>query len=459
MRSVLANLGFLLQLSGFFLIPSIFYAFYLNEVNCLISLLITSLTFLCLGFLLNALCERKKLNLREACQLLILFFIVTPLINCIPYVYLRIFDGNALEVVVDSFFENISGTTTTGFTLLKGVELPKSLLLARAINQWVGGIGIVFILLSFFYPSKSLFSYAKAIGIEKLSESYKHSFFSLLFIYIFYTFLFIIILMILGIDPFNSVLLILTTISTTGLAPLNVFSLDWSILCVLILCMFLASISFTIHFNFFSGKFRKLINSELLLYLFLIFIFTSLFYLATGKDPITSLFYVLQTSSSTGFGMENFDSVAKSLLILIAIIGSCSFSAGGGMRIFRIYLLGKVLANSPHLIFGDKGLSYSGKIMESHDLVIHLLIIISFISLAFLGALVLVACGYNFQDSLLQSVSAVATLGISPIELSVASPLATKLTLICLMFLGRIEVLPLLIAFLKRGELEVRTYK
>src|SRR4030095_11412747 len=130
-RAILANLGFLFQMSGYFLLPSIAYAYYLGQDQPMTALLLTALVFFFLGFPLNALGERKALNIRQSATLLVLFYVLVPLVNTIPYIYLRSFEGDLLSQMLNIFFETVSSSTTTGVTLLKDVyELPRPLLLA-----------------------------------------------------------------------------------------------------------------------------------------------------------------------------------------------------------------------------------------------------------------------------------------------------------------------------------------
>jgi hypothetical protein len=105
MKPTIANLGFILQFAGIFTTLPIIVAFYFNEVDALISLFVTSLTFLIIGFILNALCERKELDFKSSCVLISVVFFVLALIGTIPCLYLKLFPGSYISQFTNCYFE------------------------------------------------------------------------------------------------------------------------------------------------------------------------------------------------------------------------------------------------------------------------------------------------------------------------------------------------------------------
>ncbi|MDH5690465.1 MAG: hypothetical protein OEY81_03430 [Candidatus Bathyarchaeota archaeon] len=484
----LANLGFLFQISGFFVLPSIAYAFYLNEVGAAIALLITTLVFLCLGFTLNALCERKTLNLKQSCALLVLFYLFTPLINSIPYLCLKIFDGSILDQVLNSWFETVSAFSTTGLTLLEGITVPKSMILARGISEWVGGIGIIFIMLSSFYPSTSLFHYAKVLGIEKIAKSYKGSFITVLLIYAMYTILFSAILIVTGLDAFTAFHTTFTVFSTTGLTIVNVLRLPILAIVTVTVMMLFSAFSFTFHLNFFTSlreidwkslfkrnrksfvlslskvKWKKLLATEFKIYIIFLFFFTLAFWFASGLSPLRAFFHVVDFSSSCGLNLVNFDEIGelgKIILVVIMFVGPMSFSIGGGIRVLRVFILAKALLALPKIFLTGQTpkIQLEENHLETPDFIIHALIVFLFISLSFFAALVLSPYGYSFVDGLVESVSAITTTGDSPKLLTPGFPALPKFLLSMLMLLGRIEIIPVFIAFSREIEKKREHYR
>jgi len=476
LEPVLANLGFLLQISGFFTLPSIVYAYYLNELSAAIALLITALVFLCPGFLLSFLFEPKMPNLKQSCTLLVLFFLFVPLINCIPFLYLGVFEGNLIDQILNSWFESSSAVSTTGLTLLEGVTMPKSVTLARGISEWGGGIGIIFMLLSSFYPSESLSYYARALGIEKITKDYKRSFLVVLLIYLVYTLIFSAVLVLLGLDSFTAFHTTFTIYSTTGLTVVNVLRLSVLAIIVITVMMLVSAFSFSFHLRFvsfllkvnwkmlFKGNWRIFISSlskenwktlltkEMKIYFILLLLFTLAFWHVTGLNPFRAFFHIIDFSTSVGLNLVPFEEIGemgKIILVVVMLTGPCSFSLGGGIRILRLYILGKVLLALPRIFLTGEipkvkvGESY----LETSDIITHLLIVFLFISVSFLAALVLCNYGYRFVDALIESVSAITTTGDSPKTLTPSLPGIPKFLLIVLMLLGRIEIIPMFIVF------------
>jgi Trk-type K+ transport systems, membrane components len=134
-------LGILLQFNGIILIFPTVVALIYNEEFGAFSL--TALISLILGFLFSNFFKRKELDNISAYFLVFLAFIFLSLLGLIPYLMLNVFDK---DIVLSSFFESVSGYTTTGLTLINDVEsLPKSLIFYRSIIQWIGGISIIFL--------------------------------------------------------------------------------------------------------------------------------------------------------------------------------------------------------------------------------------------------------------------------------------------------------------------------
>jgi trk system potassium uptake protein TrkH len=484
----LSNLGFLFQISGIFVLPSIAYAFYVNELSAAIALLLTALVFLCLGFLLNALCERKSLNLKQSCMLLVLFFVFAPLIHSIPYLYLQIFSGNIFDQLLSSWFETISASSTTGLTLLGGITMPQSLTLARGINEWVGGVGIVFVLLSSFYPSESLFHYAKVLSVERVTRSYRASFLVVLLVYSFYTLVFSGILVITGLDPFTALHTAFTVFSTTGLTVRSVLTFPLLAIVAVTVMMLFSALSFTLHLNLFSSvsqldwksllrrrgslfveslrrvRLKKLVSMELQLYVVILLFFTLVFGYVSGLSPFQAFFHVVDFSSSCGLGVVNFDGLseaAKIILVAVMLIGPMSFSIGGGLRVLRLYVLAKALFALPKIFLTGTTpkIALEEDEIETPDFIIHALIVFLFVLLSFFVALVLTGYGYTFVDGLVESVSAITTTGDSPKLLTPSLPVIPKLLLGLTMLLGRIEIVPVFIAFSKVRETRREYYR
>jgi len=472
---IFANLGFLLQFSGLLLIPTIVYAYYLQEFIEGVAISLSCTAFLFLGLLLSLFFEPKMLNLKQSCILLVLYYICVPLIVSIQFLYLGIFEGSFFDQFLNSLFEAASAISTTGFTLLGDSLLPKSLVLARAIIEWNGGIGIIFLLLSSFYPSLALSYYGRALGIEKLAGDYKVSFTIVLLIYAVYTVIFSVLLLFLGIDPFTALHTALAVYSTTGLTIINVQKLSFSAQAILAIVMLVSALSFSLHLKIFSillsadwkslirGRWRNFVSSllendwrsiltnETKLHILLIVAFTLVYWMVTALDPFNSFLQILSSSASVGLNIidpEKIGEIGKIILVTVMLIGSSSFSIGGGIRVYRFYILGKLLMKLPRLFLvgEDPKIKAEDGDLKFSEIIVHLLIIFLFVIFSLLASLILCGFGYSFTDALFESVSAISTTGNMLVNLTQTISSLHKLLLILLMLLGRIEILPVFIA-------------
>jgi len=483
---IFANLGFLFQFSGFLLVPAIVYAYYLQEFRGGVAISLSCATFLFLGLLLSLFFEPKMLNLKQSCILLVLYYTFIPLISSVQFLYLGVFKGDFSEQFLNSLFETSSAISTTGFTLLGETTLPQSLILARAIIEWNGGIGIIFLLLSSFYPSLALSHYGKALGIESFAGDYKVSFTVVLFIYAVYTVIFSALLFLLGIDPFVSFHTALAVYSTTGLTIVDVQTFPFSAQAILAVIMLVSALSFSLHLKIFSillnadwksllrgrlGNFissllkndwKSLLTNETKLHLILITAFTFVYYAVTKLDLFNAFLHVLSSSASVGLNIIDFNrigEIGKIILVTVMLIGSSSFSIGGGIRVYRLYVLGKTLTKLPRIFLSGENpkIKVNGRELELSEIIIHLLIIFSFIIFSFLASLILCSFGYSFTDALFESVSAISTTGNTLANLATTASSLHKLLLVVLMLLGRIEIIPVFAAFSSMVELKQRS--
>ena len=118
---------------------------------------------------------------------MLITFIFLPLLLMIPFVWnwSNVFGGGSpFDIFTNSYFETVSGFTTTGFTFVPHPELlPLSLLFYRSLVEFIGGVGFIYILAAFLYPKDSLEDYAETFGIAKLGSNLRKVFLSVMLIY------------------------------------------------------------------------------------------------------------------------------------------------------------------------------------------------------------------------------------------------------------------------------------
>jgi len=131
------------------------------------------------------------------------------------------------------------------------------------------------------------------------------------------------------------------------------------------------------------------------------------------------------------------------------LIGSSSFSIGGGIRVYRLYILGKIFTRLPRLfLIGEEPeIKVNGEHLKLSEIMVHLSIIFLFVILSIVASLILCGFGYSFTDALFESVSAISTTGNMLVKLTQTISSVHKLLLIMLMLLGRIEIIPIFAVF------------
>jgi trk system potassium uptake protein TrkH len=440
MRALLANLGFLLQFSGILILSTAFLTLYFNEVQASVSFFITVSILFVFGFTLNALCERKEISVRDGMILLFLTFLLLGLIGTIPYLYLKVFGEISLESFTNSFFESVSTITTTGLSSIKSFEeFPISLRVYRSISSFAGGIGIVFIFLTFLYPDTQLTSFQKIFGLSE-TEKIKKKFLSILLFYAICFFVFSFLFYFFYKDFLTVSTFTLSSLSTSSFP--NVQDVLARIPLPLIILPMLVGAT---NIKIFISSQRKFYLAELCLLLASIAILL-FFFVQSGFDFYSSMFHSASLATTSGSSFVSFSSVAeyvKIVMIVAMFIGGCSLSTAGGLKCLRILLIGKSVKKVVKNVFKK-----SEEISEEES--VAYLLFFLMVSFAVLSSFILALYGFGFLDSLLESVSAISNTGIS-LGIAYAAPLELKWLFSFLMLIGRIEILPIIALFVKES--------
>ncbi|MCS7121083.1 MAG: TrkH family potassium uptake protein [Archaeoglobaceae archaeon] len=449
---------FLLFFSPTFLIPAI-YAYYVGEEYSIyfLSFAITFALGLSLAFF-----KFKEIKTKDAFTFVALSWILVSAFGALPYIFFGINP-------INSFFESISGFTTTGASILNPEELPKSLLLWRGLTQWFGGIGIVVLFLAVF-PSLGKFApavfYAEfpTVTLEKVKPRIKDSAIVLCEVYILLTSILFFLLLLLGLDTFDALIHALTTVSTGGFSThsesIAAFK-DWRVELVIAVFMFLGGTNFALLYLALSGKMNPLRNLEFRIYLAAtIFAIVALTFLNLKDDIVSSFrvsaFQAISAITCTGYTTYNFNEwndASKLFMIMLMFLGGCAGSTAGGLKIIRIYILikysiQKILKSvEPRAI---KILMIDDKIVDQELLEKVMTIFVLHIFIYIISAFLIAVSGYDLLTAL--STSA-ATLNIFGPGMGAAAECYADLKdhvkiLLCFnMWLGRLEIFSVLILF------------
>ena len=364
-KPIIGNLGFVLQFAGILMIVPAFISTFMGEVTSATGIFFCCTCLLATGFGLNAYGERTPLNLRQASILVILSFVILSLFGTIPYVYVNPFgnDTEPFPLFINSFFESVSGFTTTGLsTLSDPQDLPSSFVFYRAYTLWVGGLSFVYLFMALFYPDKKLASMKDILGGGGGILRFKQLIKTITVIFTVYTialFLTIYYFDVGELDLIDSISLVFATITGGGFVPVSTFSIVDNIeqLITLMIGMVLSALPFAFHYGLFSReiKARQLISPILGYFGFMaisIILFAILAKPQTVANPepqwwLTSGFHVISASTTTGFQLVNLDSIsngAKTILIIVMLIGGMAYSTAGGIKFDRLVLAIKSLS-------------------------------------------------------------------------------------------------------------------
>ena len=384
-----------------------------------------------------------------------------PLILSIP-LYLSIYNLTFLS----SYFETVSGFTSTGFTIFENIKhIDQGLILWRSSIQWIGGLyflySIIF-LIDIYDESlkKSLTNFLSFNSSEILKQSIK-----IFLLYSSLTILIFILLNFFGVRSFNSLNLAMTIISSGGFLPVNDLSTILIYNSQVIIFSFLMLISFFSIFFIYNLIFLRNKNLNffyedihLLLYFLLV---VSIFFVFFSYDNtfIITFLSVVSSISNIGISLNIDQSNLNFVYLILVIIGGSFFSTSSGLRFLKIYSLTKYSLNQilsfsrPKNVFMNK-LIFSKVNFDTKDINKYFLTILIFvISLLLLTAILSfnnINLEYSFKLAILTLTNTVnsTTYGINEFNFQ-SLHFLTKYFLILFMIIGRVEFLSVLVIFRK----------
>tara|TARA_B100000767_G_scaffold257928_1_gene266203 strand:- start:3 stop:1250 length:1248 start_codon:yes stop_codon:yes gene_type:complete len=401
--------------------------------------------------------NEKKVTIYEKILTVLLGYFLLPLIISIPF-YFSIYN----LTFANSYFEAISGFTSTGFTIFENIKhIDQGLILWRSSSQWLGGLYFLFsiiLLIDIFDNNfkKSLTNFISFNKAETLKQSFK-----IFLLYSFITLAIFVILNLFDIRAFNSLNLAMSIISSGGFLPNNSLSnllVVNSQIIVFSILMLTSFFSIFLIYNIIFIKNRNLDffyeDLHLLFYFLFILIFFLLFF-NFDSDFIKIFLSLTSSVSNIGFSLDENPKNLSFIFLILIIIGGSFFSTSSGIRFLKIYSLFKYSINEilsysrPKNIFINK-LSFTKAYFEESQIYKYFLSIIIFIiSLLFLSTL-LTLSGINIETSFkLAILTLMNTVNSSMYGLGEFNfhdlHLFTKFYLILFMIIGRVELLTLLI--------------
>ena len=298
-----------------------------------------------------------KISIKEAFIITVLSWVLLAILCAIPFIYTQL-----KLSVVDAIFESMSGITTTGATILNNLDnLPKGILIWRALLQWLGGIGIVvlaLVILPFLrIGGMQLFHLEGDDPYDKFLPKISSVVAKIIFVYSGLTALLIILYFSNGMTFFDAVAHSFTTISTGGFSTHNdsfAYFQSNSILNIAIIFMVIGSIPFLLLAQTTLTNNALFRDHQVRVLIFILIIAIALIYYfarpyvegSTLNQLITISFNTISIISGTGYVSSNFEewgNYASVLFLLLMFIGGCAGSTTGGLKVFRFQILFKYI--------------------------------------------------------------------------------------------------------------------
>ena len=409
----------------------------------------------------------KEIERADGFTIVAFTWLLIPLFGILPYVLPPVGLG-----FLDAFFETMSGFTTTGATILNVVEeLPKSVILWRSLTQWLGGMGVITLFIAILprlgVGGSQLFDreFPGAMP-ERLRPRFRTTARLLWTIYVAFTGAEIALLYFLARLPiFDSICISFATMPTGGFTPttgsIGAYANPLAEY-IIMFFMFLAGMSFIIHYQVLRGNWKAIKGEEFRLYLIILAVAIFLFILSQGLNSYREgMFQAISIMTTTGFVTADFGSWhsgAKIVLLALMFIGACGGSTGGAIKVVRVLTLIKHTrvmmrrAISPKAVIPVK---YGQKPLPEgiiRDIISFLFL---YILVAVVASVVLCFLGLNLETA----ISAVAATlgnvgpglgGVGPGSNYAWLPGAAKVILIMCMWLGRLELFTVFMIFSPR---------
>lgn len=413
----------------------------------------------------------RQLTRRDGYVLVSFAWVAFSLFGMLPF-----YIGGYIPDITNAFFETMSGFSSTGATILNNIEsLPHGILFWRSMTQWIGGLGIIMFTIAvlpiFGISGLQVFA-AEASGPthDKVHPRIGITAKWIWSIYAGITALLVGLLMLGGMDWFDSICHAFATTGTGGFSTKQASVAHYSspyIEYVISIFMFISGINFTLLLLFVNRKFKKFIsNAELKFYFGSVVLFTAIIALVlyyTSRMGMEesfrkSLFQVISLQTSTGFATDDYmkwTPVLWGLFTIIMLMGACAGSTTGGLKCIRMVILTKVSRNEfKHILHPNAVLPIRINKQVIPPSIVSTVLAFCFIYLIIIivSTLLMMAMGVGTAESLGCVISSIGNMGpglgeTGPAYSWNALPDAAKWLLSFLMLLGRLELFTVLLLF------------
>tara|TARA_B100001996_G_scaffold382883_1_gene376123 strand:+ start:90 stop:1538 length:1449 start_codon:yes stop_codon:yes gene_type:complete len=471
-KTVFFIVGILLVILGtFMLVPYLIQMLYQENSHSFLSSAFVTI-FIGILFILSNLEKNHKLNLQQTFLFSTLAWVAIAIFGSLPFLL------STLNLSIsESFFESMSGITTTGSTIISNLDgSPKSILLWRAIMQWLGGIGIIVMAITVLPLLKvggmQLFKMESSDNTEKILPKTIEVASIIITTYLILTFLCAFFYWVFGMQIFDSITHSMTTIATGGFSTHNDsigYFKSSNIEIVATIFIILGSIPFISYLKFAKGNkktFFEDVQIRGFIYLIIfsvIVMFLYLFFSAHESSVLDRLrissFNVVSILSGTGYVTDDFGLWGKFSLIFflfLMFVGGCAGSTTCGIKIFRLQMLFLFLRNQikkfiyPNSIFIVK---YNNQKISDNFINSVIIFIFAYLFLFIILSILLSITGLDFLSAISAAATSISNVGpglgdmIGPNGNFKEVSDISKWLLSFGMLLGRLELFAVLVLF------------
>lgn len=413
--------------------------------------------------------KTQKISLKEGYIIITLSWLLSFIFGMLPY---SLWGGPF--TLQNAIFESVSGYTTCGATILDNVEaLPSSLLFWRAATHFIGGLGVVVFLLLVIPEASHIRMRLTNMELSDLSKN-AYSLRSskivsvFAFVYLAIFFLATVAYWLAGMTFLDAVCHAMSVVATGGFSTknLSIGAYDSKLIeGITMFFMYLASLHFGLIFISFITRSLKLFKNEVVRWYTAEVVILSIilafglsandYYTNFGESLWSGLFNVLSISSTTGFAIIDNDTWPSWMVMLLCFSGivcGCAGSTSGGLKMDRGLLLIKTIGKQVLSILSPSAVDevrIGRNIVKYEDIAAHTLYMCLYFLLIIISTILASSFGIEFEESLLASVMCISDVGPACGDFSLlgsynSAPEAAKMLFSLDMFLGRLEIYPLL---------------
>lgn len=464
------NVGYALLVSALFMFLSMLVSISRGNDSALAALTISFiLTFVVGVFPFIFVRKHSAISLKEGYMIIVLSWLLSFLFGMLPY---ALWGGPF--TIVNAWFESVSGYTTTGATILEDVEaLPDSLLFWRSSTHFIGGLGVVVFLLLVIPNSTQMKLRLTNLELSSLSKYEYRSRTNktvniFAWVYIGITVAAFICYMLAGMSPFDAINHAMSVVSTGGFSTRNLSIGAFDSVAIDLITMFFmicASVHFGIVFMCFVMRSVKPLKNEIFRCFIIMLAVMSLVSAVSlkvngieetwGRSLLSASFHVVSFATTTGFGIADngaWPMLPSMVLMFVGLVSGMAGSTCGGIKIDRFVLLMKSIVNHMKNVLHPTSVNevrVNGRIIRQENLMPHIMFISIYLFFLLFSVLAGMMVNGNGTHALYGTLSSICNIGASLFDLGTfnsysGEPVMAKIIYTIDMFLGRVEIYPVL---------------